>query len=83
MSDNANKGNNQIPPRWIFVSLFAVASVGLAILIWLTPVTVADMTPAQDRLLNAGDWMLKASIGLILGFAGGRLAARNGSSVSE
>ena len=83
MSDNANKGNSQIPPRWIFASLFAVASAGITILIWLTPVTAAEMTPAQDRLLNAGDWMLKASIGLILGFAGGRLAARDGSSASE
>jgi len=46
-------------------------------MVWLAPITEAEMTPARARLLDAGDWMLKASVGLILGFAGGRLAARN------
>lgn len=73
MSINDSK---EIPVRGILVILFAVAVAGVSILIWLTPVSAADMTPAQDRLLNIGDWMLKTAIGLILGFAGGRLAAR-------
>ena len=70
-------GSKEIPVRGILGILFGVAIAGVSILIWLTPVSAADMTPAQDRLLNIGDWMLKTAIGLILGFAGGRLAARN------
>ena len=76
MSDN---GNKEIPARAILGLLFTVALIGLGILSLLTPVSAADMTPAQDRLLNIGDWMLKTAIGLILGFAGGRLASRNGA----
>lgn len=78
-----NHNNERVPLRGILIILFAIAIVGLVILVWLAPVTAADMTPAQDRLLNVGDWMLKASIGAILGFAGANLAARNGSSASE
>ena len=63
----------------MFFSLFAVAFIGLSILAWLTPITEAEMTPARDRLMNAGDWMLKTSIGIFLGFAGGRLATRSGA----
>ena len=70
-------GNREIPVRAILGILFAVALTGLGILSLLTPVSAADMTPAQDRLLNIGDWMLKTAIGLILGFAGGRLATRS------
>ncbi len=72
-------GNREIPVRAILGILFAVALTGLGILSLLTPVSAADMTPAQDRLLNIGDWMLKTAIGLILGFAGGRLATRSGA----
>ena len=74
MSDD---GRKEIPVRAVLGMLFAVALTGLGILALLTPVSAADMTPAQDRLLNIGDWMLKTAIGLVLGFAGGRLAARN------
>ena len=70
-------GNKEIPVKGILAILFAVAIAGLSILIWLTPVSAAEMTPAQDRLMNIGDWMLKAAVGVILGFGGGRLAARN------
>ena len=74
MSDD---GRKEIPVRAVLGMLFAVALTGVGILALLTPVSAADMTPAQDRLLNIGDWMLKTAIGLVLGFAGGRLAARN------
>ena len=69
--------SEEIPIKWVFFSLFAVALVGIGVMVWLAPITEGDMTPARARLLDAGDWMLKASIGLILGFAGGRLAARS------
>lgn len=78
-----NHHNERMPLRGILIILFAIAVVGLVILVWLAPVAAADMTPAQDRLLNVGDWMLKAAIGAILGFAGANLAARNGNRAAE
>ena len=72
-------GSREIPARAILGILFAVALTGLGILSLLTPVSAADMTPARDRLMNAGDWMLKTAIGIFLGFAGGRLATRSGA----
>ena len=59
--------------------LLAVAAIGLGILIWMSPVQADDITPAQDKLMNIADWMVKASIGAILGYSGARLAARGGS----
>ena len=56
--------------------LIAVSVVGLGILVWLSPVQAGDITPAQDRLLNIADWMVKTAVGAILGFSGARLAAR-------
>ena len=63
----------------ILFMLVAVAGMGVSILLWLTPVQVGDITPAQDRLMNIADWMVKASIGAILGYSGARLAARGGN----
>ena len=54
--------------------LFGLVGLGVSILVWLAPVPVVDMTLAQDRLINIADWMTKASVGALLGFAGGRLA---------
>ena len=58
--------------------LLAVAVVGLGLLIWMSPVQVGDITPAQDRLMDIADWMVKAAIGAILGYSGARLTARGG-----
>ena len=73
----AQSDGSSIPVRMVLIILFGIGLGGLGILIWLASVPAAEMTPAEDRLLNIGDWMLKTAIGLILGFAGGRLAARN------
>ena len=70
-----------ISAPWVFVTLLGIAASGIGILVWLTPVNVESMTPAQDNLLTIADWMVKAALGAILGFAGGvGLAARNGHS---
>jgi len=58
--------------------LFGLAVLGVSLLIWLAPVSAEEMTPAQDRLINIADWMTKASVGALLGFAGGRLAGNRG-----
>jgi len=46
---------------------------------WLADVPADDFTPAQHNLLTIADWMVKASIGAILGCAG----AREGSGPSS
>ena len=61
--------------------LLALILVGGGVLVWMAPVPAEDMTPARDILLNIADWMTKASVGAILGFAGSRLALRRSSVV--
>ena len=56
--------------------LLALILVGGGVLVWMAPVPAEDITPARDNLINIADWMIKASVGAILGFAGSRLAAR-------
>ncbi len=60
----------------IIVILLSLAVTGLGILIWLAPVLPSAITPAQQSLMDIADWMVKTSIGAILGFSGARLAAR-------
>ena len=48
--------NKEIPVRAVFGILFAVAMAGVLTLIWHTLVSKSDMTPAEDRLLNIGEW---------------------------
>ena len=67
----------------VTVILLGFVVVGVSLLIWLAPVSAEEMTPAQDSLINIADWMTKASVGALLGFAGGRLAGnRAGSRLS-
>ena len=59
--------------------LLALILVGGGVLVWMAPVPAEDTTPARDILLNIADWMIKASVGALLGFAGSRLAVRRSS----
>ena len=59
--------------------LLALILVGGGVLVWMAPVPAEDMTPAKDTLHNIADWMIKASVGAILGFVGSRLAVRRSS----
>ena len=59
--------------------LLALILLGGGVLVWMAPVPAEDMTPAREILLNIADWMIKASAGAILGFAGSRLAVRRSS----
>lgn len=59
--------------------LLALTLVGGGVLVWMAPVPAEEMTPAREILLNIADWMIKASVGAILGFAGSRLAVRRSS----
>ena len=58
--------------------LLSLIVLGGGVLVWLSPVSADRITPAQNNLLDTADWMVKASIGAILGLIGGqRLARRN------
>ena len=66
--------DGELPTFRYLVALGCVAAVGLGLLIWLVPVSAEEMTPAQTTLHGAADWMLKGSIGAMLGFGGARMA---------
>ena len=47
--------------------------------IMFLPSSFEELNSAQETLFAVGDWMVKSSVGAILGFAGGsRLVSRNG-----
>ncbi len=51
---------------------------------WHAPVPDDELTRAQINLISIGDWMVKASVGAILGLVGGaRIAAVNGNGGSS
>ena len=64
-----------IPPLSLLISLFALVIIGVGILVFPTPVPADRLTPAQENLLVIGDWMVKVSVGAILGLGGSRLAS--------
>ncbi len=51
---------------------------GTGVMVMLTPFPADQLTPAQDRLLNIADWVVKASVGAILGIIGGSAASSSG-----
>ena len=63
--------------------LLALILVGGGVLVWMAPVPAEDITPAREILINIADWMIKASVGAILGFAGSRLAVRRSSVITQ
>ena len=64
----------------VLIVLFGLIILGGGVPVWMAPVPAEDMTPAREILLNVADWMIKASAGAILGFAGSRLAVRRSSA---
>ena len=63
--------NRAIYTIGIFAVLFLLTCLGIGILVWLSPISEDNLTPAQRSLLDIGDWMVKATVGAILGFTGG------------
>ena len=73
--------NRAVHTIGIFFVLFILTCMGVGILVWLSPIGEDSLTPAQRTLLDIGDWMVKASAGAILGFAGGAgLVKLNGTN---
>ena len=51
--------------------------LGGGVLVWLAPVPSDQVTPAQDRLIDLADTLVKGAAGAFLGFVMTRLATRN------
>ncbi len=53
-----------------FVQLFAplvLLAVGFGIWIWLSPIPDDELTTAQSDMLITADWIIKVSVGVLLG----------------
>ena len=64
--------NGSLSVNGSFAILAGLIILGGGVLVWLSPVPADLLTPAQKNLLEIADWMVKASIGAILGLIGGR-----------
>ena len=66
-------------PLWTLAALFAIMLVGIGILLYVASFPPERFNAAHDTLITIGDWMVKVSIGAILGLGGARLtmARRN------
>ena len=68
-------------PFWSLWILAAIAVMGIGLLVFLSIYPdIDELTEPQKTLHDIADWMVKASVGALLGFAGGRAVARNGRS---
>ena len=61
---------------WAVMLMVGVAVVGLGLLIWLADVQGAgELNSTHALVRTTADWMVKLSIGAIVGFSTGRFAA--------
>ncbi len=68
---------------WAISLLFAVAATGFGILFWLGDLQGdGELNSTYTLIRGIADWMVKASIGGVLGFAIGRLST-NGNAPSK
>ena len=69
----------QNPSRiWAYLVLLSLVLGGISIMMWLAPISGDELTPAQSNLITIADWMVKVSVGAILGLAGAGRVASNG-----
>ena len=64
-----------VHPLYLLITLFGLVVLGVGILALLSPFPADRLTPAQENLLIIGDWMVKVSVGAIIGLGGSRLTA--------
>ncbi|MDE2786764.1 MAG: hypothetical protein OXL37_08885 [Chloroflexota bacterium] len=69
---------------WMLAALFTILLMGIGILLYVASFPPDQFNAAHDNLIIIGDWMVKVSIGAILGLGGARLtmARRNGGGLS-
>ena len=68
-------------PRFLiaFAMLLFLAVTGMSILIWLAPIPDAEVTAGQQGLREIGDWIVKSSVGAIMGFSVAQITANRRS----
>ena len=72
--------NNTVITLGVLIIFLALIVMSGSLLAWMATVSGPQPTPAQDTLITLADWTVKASVGALLGFAGGAgLARRNGA----
>ena len=67
-------------PIAVLILLFALIGMGGGVMVWLSIAANGDLTSTQETLLSTADWLVKASAGALLGFAGGSRFANGKSS---
>lgn len=74
----------RLSPAWTIFTLFAIMLGGIGILLYVASFPPDHFNEAHERLIAIGDWMVKVSIGAILGLGGARLTMTriNGSRVA-
>lgn len=54
----------------LMMVLFAFTIAGIAILLWLGRIPDDELTKAYSTLIEIADWLVKVSVGAILGLRG-------------
>lgn len=72
--------NGTLNPLWTLAAPFAIMVAEIGILLYVASFPPDRFNAAHDSLITIGGWMVKVSIGAILGLGGARLtmARRNG-----
>ena len=59
---------NHAAPIGIVLVLLALVSLSISALAWQAAVSADTLNPAQIKLLESADWMLKSSVSALIGF---------------
>ncbi len=69
---------------WAVMLMIGVAVVGLGLLIWLADIQgTGELNSTHALVRTTADWMVKLSIGAIVGFSTGRFAVNGGRGGSD
>ncbi len=69
---------NTLAARPVLV-LFVLMFTGIGVMMWFAPVPDEDITSTQANLITIADWMVKVSVGALLGLVGaGRMRPNGG-----
>ena len=63
---------------WPVLILFVLLFTGIGVMLWFAPVPDGELTQIQTNLANVADWMVKMSMGAIIGLVAGSARTLNG-----
>ena len=75
--------NSFLTTASLVAALFFLIMLGGGVLVWLASVPADQLTPAQDRLIDLSDTLVKGAAGAFLGFVVTRLAIKNNGNNSS